>query len=60
MFSPFFFAIFLTRCGEIHYEAAPFFILLWWRREGRDKLSRIDNEQDWHWEEEKEKKKSRK
>lgn len=44
MFSPFFFTIFLTRCGEIHYEAAPFFILLWWRRERREKLSRIDNE----------------
>lgn len=47
----FFLTIFLTHCGEIHYEAAPFFFILprWWR-ERRDRLSRIDNEQgDWHW-----------
>lgn len=54
----FFFTIFLTHCGEIHYETAPFFIILprWWR-ERRDRLSRIDNEQgDWLWGEGKEKK----
>lgn len=46
-----FFTAFLTHCGEIHYEAAPFFFILpLWRRVKRDRLSRIDNEQgDWHW-----------
>lgn len=43
---PFFFTIFLPPCGEIHYEAGPFFFILpQWRSERRDRLSRIDNEQ---------------
>lgn len=61
-FYPTNFPQFLSHCGEAHYEAVPFFFILpQWRRERRDRLSRIDNEQgDWHRGEEKEKENKKK